>query len=180
MSPDCLCNNHCVYVSTISHIGIHAVDLRHVQFELMDFIHGAHHLNVYYSASYHMSPFRILFMSDLIVSASRNSVSFNIFAVHEICSFLRRDQISVAFSFFFCNCFEIVQALQPYIRMGLVNHSKVYLLVWMQMYLFVSTNFILWTFIFICATIDAILVLLRPSLDIKVPKLSYTRVKKQE
>ena len=59
----------------------------------------------------------ILFMSDLVVSASCNTVLFDFFAVHEIHSILQRNQMSVASSFF-CTCFEIVQALHPYVRMG--------------------------------------------------------------
>ena len=43
------------------------------------------------------------FMSDR-VSASRNTVSFDFFAVHEIRSILRRNHIFVASSFF-CTCF---------------------------------------------------------------------------
>ena len=35
----------------------------------------------------------ILFMGDLVVSASFNTISFDFFAVHEICSILRRNHI---------------------------------------------------------------------------------------
>ena len=57
------------------------------------------------------------FMSDLVMSAFRNTVSSDVFAVQEILSILRRNHISVA-STFYCTCFEIVQASHPYIRMG--------------------------------------------------------------
>ena len=59
----------------------------------------------------------ILYMSDLLVSASRNSVSFDFFAINEICSILCKNHISVVSSSS-CNCFEIVQALHPYIGRG--------------------------------------------------------------
>ena len=50
-----------------------------------------------------------LFMGDL-VSASRNTVSFDVFAVHEIRSIYERsNHISVA-SNFFCTRFEIIKA----------------------------------------------------------------------
>ena len=42
----------------------------------------------------------ILFMSDLVVSDSRKTVSFDFFAAHEICSILRGNHISVASSLF--------------------------------------------------------------------------------
>ena len=44
---------------------------------------------------------------------------------------------------------------------------------WLEMFFFVSTNFILEKIIFACAILDAISVLLRLSLDIKVPKYFY-------
>ena len=59
---------------------------------------------------------RILFKSDL-VSASCNTIWFDFSAVHEIHSILCRNHISVVSSFF-CNCFKIVQASHPYIKMG--------------------------------------------------------------
>ena len=59
----------------------------------------------------------ILSMSDLVVSASQNTVLFDFFAVHEIRSTLHRDHISVASSFF-CTCFEMTQASHKYIRIG--------------------------------------------------------------
>ena len=55
----------------------------------------------------------ILFMSDLVLSASRYTVLFDFF---EIFSILHRNHISVAFTFL-CNCFEMVQALPPYFGM---------------------------------------------------------------
>ena len=54
--------------------------------------------------------------------ASRNTISF-FFAVLEIRSILSRNHISVVLCFF-CNCFEIVQALHPYTRMGSIQHSS--------------------------------------------------------
>ena len=47
-------------------------------------------------------------MSDHIVTASRITVSFDFFAVHEIRSTLHMNHISVASSFF-CSCFEFFQ-----------------------------------------------------------------------
>ena len=70
---------------------------------------------------------RILFISNLVVSASRNTVSFDFFLVHEIHSILRRNHNSVS-SNFFCNCFEIIEASYPYIRMGSLMHSRALLL----------------------------------------------------
>ena len=50
---------------------------------------------------------RILFLSDLVY-ASRNTVSFDFFAVHEIRSILQMNHISFASSFV-CKCFKSVQ-----------------------------------------------------------------------
>ena len=75
----------------------------------------------------------ISFMSGLGVSASPNIVSFDFFAVHEICSILLKNHIHVA-SDFFCSYFQIVHALHPYIWVGSIYHS------WN--FLFVSTDFI--------------------------------------
>ena len=55
----------------------------------------------------------ILFMRDLVVSASRSSVSFGFFAFHEIRSILHGTHF-----FLPPISFEIVQASHPYIRMG--------------------------------------------------------------
>ena len=60
---------------------------------------------------------RILFISDLVVLASRNTVSFDFFEVDKIRSIHLKNHISVASSFF-CTCFEIVEASHPYIRTG--------------------------------------------------------------
>ena len=49
------------------------------------------------------------------MSASGNNVSFDFFTVHETCSSIQRNHISVA-SNFFCTCFETVQVSHPYIN----------------------------------------------------------------
>ena len=61
-----------------------------------------------------------LFMSDFIMSDSRNTILFDFFAVLEICSILRRNHISIASSFF-CNCFKTVQALHLIHQNGFVD-----------------------------------------------------------
>ena len=57
-------------------------------------------------------------MSDLVESASRNTISLDFFPVHEIRG------ISVVF----CSCFEIVLAWHPYIRQGSIKHSRFFFL----------------------------------------------------
>ena len=77
----------------------------------------------------------ILFKSDLVISASLNTISFDFFSVYEIRSISSRNYISPASSFF-CSCFEIiVQTSIPYIKMSSMQHSRA-LLVWMEMYVF--------------------------------------------
>ena len=61
------------------------------------------------------------FMSDLVVSASQNAVSFDFF-VREIHSIFHRNHISLA-SCFYCSCFEIVQASHLYTKMCSIQHS---------------------------------------------------------
>ena len=98
-------------------------------------------------------------------SASRKTVSFDFFAVHES----RNNLISEGTTFllhpvfflFFFTCFEIVQSSHPYIRMGSKSHSSALILVSIKMYLYLF---------FACATFYANSVLLCPSLDIKDPK----------
>ena len=75
-----------------------------------------------------------------------NTDLFDFFAIHEILSFLCRNHIFLAFSFF-CSCLGIVKALHSNIRMGSIKYSSALLLLWMKMCLFVSTNFIIWKFI---------------------------------
>ena len=70
----------------------------------------------------------ILFMSDLVLLASHITGLNDFFAVHEFCIFLCMNHISVVPSFF-DNCFEIVQALHPYTRMGSILHSRALLLI---------------------------------------------------
>ena len=60
--------------------------------------------------------YHILFMGDLVWT-SRITVSFDFYAVFEILSILHGKHISVASNFVF-NCFEIVQASHPYIRIS--------------------------------------------------------------
>ena len=69
----------------------------------------------------------ILFMGDFVVSAFCNTILYDFFAVHEIHSILHRNRISVGSSFF-CNCFEIIQAFYPFIRMGSILRSRARLL----------------------------------------------------
>ena len=59
----------------------------------------------------------ILFMNDVVVSASRSTVSFDLFAVHKICRILSKNDISVA-SCLFCNCFRFFTTLHPNVIMG--------------------------------------------------------------
>ena len=75
-----------------------------------------------------------------VVSVSNNTVSFDVFAVHEIRSNFHGNHIFVASSFFH-SCFEIVQALYLHTSMGSIQLSRAPLLVWMEMYLFFNTHF---------------------------------------
>ena len=81
--------------------------------------------------------FHILFISNFIVSASCNTISFDFYAFHQICIILHKKNILVASSFF-CGCFAIVQASHPFIRMGSIKHSMALFLVWIEMYRLVS------------------------------------------
>ena len=81
----------------------------------------------------------IQFMSDLVVSASRNTVSFDFFAVHEIYNILRRNQFLLPHISFVTG----LKLSRPRIRMGSILHSRALPLVWMEMCLFVSIDFIL-------------------------------------
>ena len=90
----------------------------------------------------------ILFVSDHFVSSFHNTISFDFFAAFSVGT-------TFLLSSFFYSYIEIVQALHPYIKMGSIQHSRA-LLVWMEMYLFIITHFILWKLIFVCAILDAI------------------------
>ena len=79
----------------------------------------------------------IFCMSNLVVSAFRNTVQQHFFAVHKILCIHQRNHIFVASSFF-CTCFEIVQALHPYIRTGSI-YMAFQLFLSELMWLFVST-----------------------------------------
>ena len=83
------------------------------------------------------------------------------FAVHEIRNMSQKKHISIGTSFL-CICFEIVYASQPYVGRGSIADPKALLLVWMEMSLFVYTNFFLWKLSFACAIPDAISLLFRP------------------
>ena len=85
----------------------------------------------------------ILFMSNLFLSAAHKTVWFDLFSVHEIHSIFRGNHISVVTSFL-CTCFEIAQALHPFIRMGSIYQSRNLLLVWIKVWLLVNYDFDLW------------------------------------
>ena len=116
-------------------------------FVAFPFDHSSCHKMFHFLSSYGMLKkgclhLWILFMRDLVVSASQNAVLFDFFAVHEICSILHRNHISVGSSFI-CGCFEIVQVSHSYIRMGSIWHFRTLLLVCMDVFLFVYTDFII-------------------------------------
>ena len=80
----------------------------------------------------------ILFMNGLVVRASSYTVLFDFCAVREI---LRRNLISFASPFFY-DCFEIVHALHPYIRMSSYSAPGLFFLCeWRCVYLLVPISF---------------------------------------
>ena len=87
----------------------------------------------------------VLFLSDLIVLLSMrlSTASYAVFAVHVTWRILLKNHISVT-SIFFCSCFQIVQALHPYISRGSTLLSAALLLMWMKMHKFVIIDFHLW------------------------------------
>ena len=111
---------------------------------------------------------RILFMSDIVLSASRYTVLFDLFAVHEIPNILPGYLISDAFTLI-CSYFEIVQNSHLEIQNGFNIVLQAFSLIWIEMY-FVSTEVIAWKSVFAFAILHKISVLLRRSHDIKVSK----------
>ena len=77
----------------------------------------------------------ILFMLNLVVSASCNSFGWFLYSPWDFLILLS----PVSFV-----TFEIVQALYWYIRMGSIEHFRALLFVRIEMWLFVSIDFILW------------------------------------
>ena len=111
---------------------------------------------------------RILFMSDIVLSASRYTVLFDLFAVHEIPNILPGYLISDAFTLI-CSYFEIVQNSHLEIQNGFNIVLQAFPLIWIEMY-FVSTEVIAWKSVLAFAILHKISVLLRRSHDIKVSK----------
>ena len=96
------------------------------------FNHSSCHNVSQFLSSLHMtkkdltfSHLHVLFISDLVVSASHNTknILFDLFAIHKIRNILGKNHISVA-SCFFCNCFNIFQNLHPHIRMDKIQLFK--------------------------------------------------------
>ena len=98
-------------------------------------------------------------LCQLVVTLFFFLISLPFFSVHEIPSILR------------CY-FEIVQASHDTPRWVQCSTPRLFF-VWIEMYLFVNTDFILWKLIFAFASLDAISAFLRPSLDNEGPVLKF-------